>query len=128
MCHVAVDNVYVHWQSAIEHPENPAESVALIDPPYVGGEKIYPNEDAMDSAGPPVETACRLGYGAIVAFNYYSIELDCLLRTIAQVHAYTIDVKATEFTSKCNQRENRKANKSEYCWVLIRKWCLGSPI
>ena len=121
VCSVAVDNVYVHWQSAIEHPEKPVEAVALIDPPYLGGEKIYPNEDALACAGPPVELACRRGYGAIVAFNYYSIELDCLFRTIALAHGYTIDMKETQFTSKCNQRGDRKADKAEYCWVLTGK-------
>ena len=121
VCPVAVDNVYVHWQSAIEHPENPSEAVVIIDPPYVGGEKIYPNEDAKACAGPPVELACKRGYGAVVAFNYYSIELDCLFRTIALAHGYTIDVKKTEFTAKCNQRKNRKADKAEYCWVLTEE-------
>ena len=121
VCPVEVDNVYVHWQSAIEHAENPSEAVCLIDPPYVGGERIYPNEDALGCAGPPVELACKRGFAAIVAFNYYSIELDCLFRTVALAHGYAIEAKETEFTSKCNQRENRKADKAEYCWVLTRK-------
>lgn len=113
------DEVHCCWDDAIAAAKN--RDLLILDPPYVGADKIYPDDKPDLCAGPPIELGMGLGYKAIVAFNYYSPGIDSLYRFLAMEYGYTMVEMLTPFRSKFNNTESRTAGKVERVWRFLPK-------
>jgi hypothetical protein len=113
------DRITSSWENALKEWPGP-DSIALLDPPYFAANskkppsQTYPNENATLCGAPPVERAMILKYGAIVAFNNFSYELDKCFALLAHRHGYHYGMRPTGWKTKFKQTEV----STEHVWVF----------
>lgn len=110
--------IYANWQSAIMAAQG-IEAIALLDPPYLKSDSIYPGENPTDCAVPPVKLAMQRGYGAIIAYNSPSDELDFWFAGAAAQYGYSCDRHDTTWKTKFSARSAGKQGK-EQLWIFRR--------
>jgi hypothetical protein len=110
--------VYANWRSALMAASG-RESIALLDPPYLNAGAIYPDENPLLCACPPVQLAMERGYGAIVAYNSNDLNLDFMLNRLASQHGYSIEMKVTEWNTK-HSAKSQKKQSTEAMWIFHR--------
>ncbi len=110
--------VYANWRSALMAASG-RESIALLDPPYLNAGAIYPNENPVLCACPPVELAMQRGYGAIVAYNSNDMTLDFMLNRLASKHGYSIEMMITNWNTKYSAKSQKKQS-TEAMWIFHR--------
>jgi len=109
----------ITWQKTIGQAGG-QDAIALLDPPYLLADSVYPNEDPLACGVPPVTKAMCLGYGAIVAYNSNSLELDFWFAKTAADHGYSVTMNVTEWATKYSAKSSKKAS-TEAMWIFKKE-------
>ena len=109
--------VFPDWRSAVMAAEGRG-SIALIDPPYINADSIYPNESPKDCAVIPVSVAMLREYGAIVAYNSNCLNLNESFESIARIYGYSCQMIVTNWATKYAAKSTKKES-TEAMWVFL---------
>ena len=109
--------IFPDWRSAVMAAKG-QRSIALIDPPYIKADSIYPNESSTDCSVIPVSVAMLREYGAIVAYNSNCLELNGSFESIARIYGYSCQMTVTDWATRYRANSTKK-EATEAMWVFL---------